>query len=220
MSNPLNYVLITPARNEAEFIDLTIRSIVAQTFRPLKWVIVSDGSTDQTDEIVNSYAAAIRGFSCSECRSAKSVISPARSMLSTLGTNIVKDLNFESSEILMPMSPLNPTYFEFLIGKMAENPRLGVAGAPFREGTFQYDYRYTNIDNVWGGCQLFRRECFEAIGGYMPLQGGGVDHSGGCDSPDARLADENISRAGLPSPPNHEFGYEQRPQVEVQVGSK
>ena len=58
MSNPLNYVLITPARNEAEFIDLTIRSIVAQTFRPLKWVIVSDGSTDQTDEIVKGYAEA------------------------------------------------------------------------------------------------------------------------------------------------------------------
>ena len=60
--------------------------------------------------------------------------------------------------------------------RWGENPRLGVAGAPFREGTFQYDYRFTNIENVWGGCQLFRRECFEAIGGYMPLKGGCIDH--------------------------------------------
>ena len=69
-----------------------------------------------------------------------------------------------------------PDLFEFLIGQMARNPRLGVAGAPFREGSFQYNYRYTNIENVWGGCQLFRRECFEGIGGYMPLKGGCIDH--------------------------------------------
>src|SRR5258708_15304120 len=51
------YVLITPARNEAEYIELTIKSMVAQTVRPLKWVIVSDGSTDATDDIVRKYMA-------------------------------------------------------------------------------------------------------------------------------------------------------------------
>jgi len=51
------YVLITPARNEAQFIELTLKSVVAQTVRPLKWIIVSDGSTDGTDEIVKHYAA-------------------------------------------------------------------------------------------------------------------------------------------------------------------
>src|ERR1700743_2846166 len=51
----LRYVLITPARNEAQYIELTLRSMVAQTARPLKWVIVSDGSTDGTDEIVQRY---------------------------------------------------------------------------------------------------------------------------------------------------------------------
>jgi len=51
------YVLITPARDEAQFIELTIKSVVAQTVRPIKWVIVSDGSTDGTDDIVSKYAA-------------------------------------------------------------------------------------------------------------------------------------------------------------------
>src|SRR4051812_22547619 len=51
------YVLITPARNEAQFIELTLRSVVSQTVTPVKWVIVSDGSTDGTDEIVLKYAA-------------------------------------------------------------------------------------------------------------------------------------------------------------------
>ena len=51
------YVLITPARNEAQFIELTIKSVMAQTVLPLKWIIVSDGSTDGTDDIVRKYVA-------------------------------------------------------------------------------------------------------------------------------------------------------------------
>ena len=57
MSSVDSYVVITAARNEAEFIELTIRSVVAQTVRPVRWVVVSDGSTDDTDEIVRRYAA-------------------------------------------------------------------------------------------------------------------------------------------------------------------
>jgi hypothetical protein len=68
-----------------------------------------------------------------------------------------------------------PEHFGILVGKFAQNPLLGVAGAPFREGNYQYDFRFTSIDNVWGGCQLFRRECFEMIGGYVPMKGGGID---------------------------------------------
>ena len=56
MSDALKYVLITPARNEQAFIEGTIRSVVSQTVLPIKWVIVSDGSTDGTDAIVRGYA--------------------------------------------------------------------------------------------------------------------------------------------------------------------
>lgn len=51
----MNYVLITPARNEADYIELTIQSMIEQTLPPLKWIIVSDGSTDGTDDIVKKY---------------------------------------------------------------------------------------------------------------------------------------------------------------------
>jgi biofilm PGA synthesis N-glycosyltransferase PgaC len=54
---PLNYVLITPARNEEAFIEGTVVSMLAQTVRPERWIIVSDGSTDATDAIVRRYAA-------------------------------------------------------------------------------------------------------------------------------------------------------------------
>ncbi len=51
------YILITPARNEAQFIEQTICSVIAQTIRPVRWIIVSDGSTDATDEIVKRFLA-------------------------------------------------------------------------------------------------------------------------------------------------------------------
>src|SRR5579862_5318218 len=57
MAENISYVIITPARNEAQYIGLTLQSMVKQTVRPAKWVIVSDGSTDGTDDIVRKYAA-------------------------------------------------------------------------------------------------------------------------------------------------------------------
>ena len=48
-------------------------------------------------------------------------------------------------------------------------------GTPFTEGHGTYDFRFTNIEHVSGACQLFRRECFLAVGGYTPIRGGGID---------------------------------------------
>jgi hypothetical protein len=77
--------------------------------------------------------------------------------------NLDADVSFEND------------YFEFLLEKFAENPDLGVAGTPFLQGSFSYDYRFTNIEHVTGSCQLFRRKCFEDIGRYTPVKGGGID---------------------------------------------
>ena len=66
-------------------------------------------------------------------------------------------------------------YFSFLLGKLAKDPTLGLVGTPFKD-TSMYDYRFVSLEHVSGACQLFRRECFEEIGGYVPTKGGGVDH--------------------------------------------
>ena len=79
------YVLITPARNEAEFIELTLKSVVAQTARPLKWVIVSDGSTDGTDEIVGRYAAKHPWIELLRMPERRNAILPGRCTLSMPG---------------------------------------------------------------------------------------------------------------------------------------
>jgi biofilm PGA synthesis N-glycosyltransferase PgaC len=176
MSEALRYALVTPARNEAQYIDLTLKSMVAQTLPPVKWVIVSDGSTDQTDEIVRGYLADYPWIELLRMPERQQRHFAGKVMAFNAGYDRIKDLDFDIIGNLDGDVSFEPGHFEFLIGKLAEDPQLGVAGAPFREGKFQYDYRYSNIENVWGGCQLFRRACFEQIGGYMPLKGGGIDH--------------------------------------------
>jgi len=176
MPNSLSYVLVTPARNEAQYIELTIKSMIAQTRTPRKWVIVSDGSTDQTDQLVAKYLGDYPWIELVRMPERKERHFAGKVHAFNTGYDRVKDLNPGIIGNLDADVSFEPEHFEFLIGKMEENPQLGVTGAPFREGDFQYDYRFTNIENVWGGCQLFRRECFEAIGGYMPLKGGCIDH--------------------------------------------
>jgi biofilm PGA synthesis N-glycosyltransferase PgaC len=171
-----NYVLITPARNEAQFIELTLKSVIAQTVQPLKWVIVSDGSIDGTDDIVRKYATENPWIELLRMPERTERHFAGKVHAFNAGYGRLKTLEFEIVGNLDADVSFEPEHFEFLIEKMAENPQLGVVGAPFREGTFQYDYRFQNIENVWGGCQLFRRECFEEIGGYVPLKGGCIDH--------------------------------------------
>lgn len=176
MPGNLKYVLVTPARDEARFIELTIRSMIAQTHPPLRWVIVSDGSTDGTDEIVSKYLAAYPWIEILRMPERKERHFAGKVHAFNAGYEHVRELLFDVIGNLDADVSFGPDHFAFLLARMAENGRLGLAGAPFREGNFQYDYRYSNVENVWGGCQLFRRECFEDIGGYVPLKAGGIDH--------------------------------------------
>jgi glycosyltransferase involved in cell wall biosynthesis len=176
MAKISNYVIITPARNESQYIELTIRSMISQTRQPLRWVIVSDGSTDGTDEIVKSYSVDYPWIELLRMPERQQRHFAGKASAFNAGYDNVRKLDFDIIGNVDADVSFAPEHFEFLVGKMEGNPRLGVAGAPFREGTYQYDYRFQNIENVWGGCQLFRRECFEAIGGYLPLKGGCIDH--------------------------------------------
>jgi glycosyltransferase involved in cell wall biosynthesis len=170
------YILITPARNEAAFIEHTLSSVVAQTARPAKWVIVSDGSTDGTDEIVARYAAENPWIELVRMPERRERDFAGKVRAFNAGFAGVADCEYEVIGNLDADVSFGNGHFANLVAKLAQDPRLGVVGAPFREGSLQYDYRFSNIENVWGGCQLFRKQCFEDIGGYMPLPGGCIDH--------------------------------------------
>jgi biofilm PGA synthesis N-glycosyltransferase PgaC len=171
----LTYVLITPARNEAAFIELTIKSVISQTVKPLKWIIVSDGSTDGTDEIVRKYAEEHDWIELLRMPERTERHFAGKVYAFNAGYERVKDLEFEVVGNLDADITFDEDYFEFLIKRFAEDDELGVAGTPFREDESMYDYRFTSIEHVSGACQLFRRECFEAIGGYKPIKEGGID---------------------------------------------
>ena len=169
------YVLITPARNEEDNIERVIKSMVAQTVLPMKWVIVSDGSTDGTDDIVKKYLPQNRWIEFVRMPEHGDRQFAAKVGCFNAGYAKVKDLDYEIVGNLDADISFDPEYFEFLLSKYQEDPNLGIAGTPFVEDGKHYDYRFTNIEHVSGACQLFRRKCFEEIGGYVPIKGGGID---------------------------------------------
>jgi biofilm PGA synthesis N-glycosyltransferase PgaC len=171
----LKYVLITPARNEATFIEETIKSVVSQSLPPIKWVIVSDGSTDGTDDIVKQYASQHQWIELVRMPERRERHFAGKVGAFNAGQAMVSDLEYDIIGNLDADITFDSGYFDFLMRKFAANPRLGVAGTPFEEEDRQYDYRFASTEHVSGACQLFRRECFEQIGGYLPMKSGGID---------------------------------------------
>jgi len=170
------YVLITPARNEAKFIELTIKSVVAQTLRPEKWVIVSDGSTDGTDDVVKYYAGQHDWIELVRRPERNERHFAAKVDAFNTGSSRLKNVSYEViGNLDADISFEDRQYFEYLMGRFAGNPELGVAGTSYQEGNETYPSRVHSMRDVWGACQMFRRECFEAIGGYQPVRGGGID---------------------------------------------
>jgi glycosyltransferase involved in cell wall biosynthesis len=172
---PLRYVVITPARNEGKYIRRTLESMVAQTCPPLRWVVVSDGSTDDTDEIVKEYTRRHDWIELVRLPEQRDRSFAAKVQGFESGFARVKYLPFDLVASLDADIEFEPDYFEFLLSKFADIPRLGVGGTPFVEGDRHYNFEYSNIEHVSGACQVFRRQCYEDIGGYQRIKGGGID---------------------------------------------
>jgi len=174
-AHSLRYVLITPARNEEEYLGRTIASVTAQTVKPLRWVIVSDGSTDRTDEIATRAAAAHPWIELVRMPERSSRDFAGKVGAFNVGRAHVAHLDYDVIGSLDADLEFAPNYFEYLLDRFAEDPSLGLAGTPFEEAGKIYDYRFSSVDHVSGACQLFRRACYDGIGGYQPLEGGGID---------------------------------------------
>jgi glycosyltransferase involved in cell wall biosynthesis len=171
-----SYVLISPARNEAEFIELTIRSVVAQTIHPLKYVIVSDGSTDGTDEIVRSYTRDYPWIELVQMPARRERHFAGKAYAFNAGLARLESLDYDVIGNLDADVSFDAGYFAFLLARLADDPSLGVVGTAFEDKSLHYDYRFVSIEHVAGPLQVFRRKCLEDIGGYVPSKSGGVDH--------------------------------------------
>jgi GT2 family glycosyltransferase len=173
--NDLSYVLITPARNEADHIGNTIESVIGQTRLPARWIIVSDGSTDGTDDVIREYGRRQEWIGFVRMDEHRDRQFAAKVQAFNAGYKALGETPYDIIGNLDADITFGRGYFQFLMGKFEADPMLGVAGTPFVDDGVQYDYRFTNIEHVSGACQMFRRECFEQIGGYVPIKGGGID---------------------------------------------
>jgi len=176
-TSTLGYVLITPSRNEEALIEKTIQSVIHQTVLPLKWVIVNDGSTDSTGAIAERYAAEHNWIEVVNRPVRKERNFAAKVHAFNAGQERLKDINYEIIGNLDSDVLLDKDHFEFLLGKFRDEPRLGVAGTVFREegGYNSGTDSFEGQNYVSGQCQVFRRECFEEIGGYFANKAGGID---------------------------------------------
>lgn len=170
------YVLITPARNEEAFIAKTIESMIHQTYLPLRWIIVNDGSTDATARIVEGYAATYNWIELVNVPVRNDRNFAGKVYAFNAGRERVTGLQYEVIGNLDADISFDEDHFEFLLEKFRDDPRLGVAGTIFREEG--YNSGEDSLEghlHVAGACQLFRRRCFDEIGGYVPNRSGGID---------------------------------------------
>jgi len=167
------YVIITPVRDEEAFIEGTIRSVVSQTALPLQWVIVDDGSTDRTAEIVGGYLAANhwiklvrltdRGYYHAGAGVVEAFYKGYENLSATGYDFIVKldgDVSFERG------------YFEMLLKRFDEDRRLGIAsGSLIMPVGGSFVMEDTQPDHPIGASKMYRKECFLDIGGLKAIPG-------------------------------------------------
>jgi biofilm PGA synthesis N-glycosyltransferase PgaC len=171
------YVIVTAARNEAANLERLFGCVLAQTVEPLAWIIVSDGSTDGTDELARRLAAGtpwVR-FLRREKPAAESQriekVAPGKVGAVETGLASLGGLAYDFLAILDADVTLGPSYYERVLQRFGADPSLGIAGgmvanilpdgSPARGG-------FKNPDAVGGPIQMFRRGCYEDIGGYKP----------------------------------------------------
>lgn len=165
------YLLISPCRNEEKFMRRTLDSVVAQTLPPSLWVIVDDGSTDSTPDILAEYAARYEFIR---------VVTRQNRGRRSVGPGVI-DAFYEGYDTIDVNQfgfickldldlDLPPRYFELLIQRMEGNPRIGCcSGKPY----FVDKVRGKLIsekcgdENAIGASKFYRKECFLQIGGFI-----------------------------------------------------
>lgn len=170
------YALITPAHNEAEYIGRTINSVLAQTVLPMCWVIVSDRSSDGTDAIIIDYSRRVDFIRYVRAEGGSERGTPSKVAAIRLALKTIVGVDYDFVGNLDADVSFGPRYFEFLLRMFIERPELGIVGG--RIHLYQHgrlvEYR-SSLESVAGAVQLFRRSCFETIGGYSPLPDGFED---------------------------------------------
>jgi glycosyltransferase involved in cell wall biosynthesis len=169
----IRYVIVTPVRDEEAHLEMTIASVSAQTIRPVEWVIVNDGSTDRTREIIDRNAAQspwIRGVHRPNRGFRKSGGGVVEAFYD--GYNALRCEDWEFIVKLDGDLSFSPDYFMRCFEHFKEQPLLGIGGGDIyhkfgRELKLQANPKF----HVRGATKIYRRACWEAIGGLWSAPG-------------------------------------------------
>jgi len=177
MMSTRRYVLISAARNEEAYIERTILSVIAQTILPQKWVIVSDGSTDRTDEIVKRYESDHNFIRLVRKEPDRSRDFASKVFAIRAGMKLLENIEYDFIGILDTDVSFDPEYYERVLEKFEQKPKLGIGGGVIHDKHGgNYHRQFTSfLWSVNGAIQMFPRKCWEDISGYIPLKRGGVD---------------------------------------------
>jgi len=163
------YVLISPCRNEAEYMKETLDSVVAQSVRPAKWVIVDDGSTDETPRMLEEFARdhdwvqIVTRSDRGHRAVGPGVIDAFYSGYSAINPGDYDFLCKLDLDLRLPSR-----YFEILISRMAENPKLGTcSGKAYIEQKGRLIFERHGDETSLGMTKFYRVSCFQDIGGFV-----------------------------------------------------
>jgi len=177
LSDPREYVLISAARNEERYIEATIESVANQTILPVHWIIVSDGSTDSTDRIVERSQRRYPFIRLVRLEGGQGRSFARQANALNAGVSLLADRSYSFIGMLDADITFSERYHERIFKRFAVNRRLGICGGFIHEkkhGRF-VPRRNNSIGSVPGGIQMFSRPCFETIGRFVPLKYGGLD---------------------------------------------
>jgi glycosyltransferase involved in cell wall biosynthesis len=173
-THPTGYVIITAVRDEARHIRETIKSVVRQTVQPRQWVIVDDGSTDGTAEMIDDVSVQWpwitplhqpnRGFRDADTGAVGAFLAGYRSLILDeweFLANLDGDLSFE------------PQYFEKCFEEFQKDPQLGIGGGSlyYLNGSGRMEFEPYPRFHVRGATKIYRRACWDAIGGVVEVSG-------------------------------------------------
>ena len=169
MSSVKSYVLISPCRNEADYMRQTLDTVIGQSVQPTKWVIVDDGSTDSTPQILAEYARK-HDWITIVTRTDRGHRAVGPGVIDAFYTGY-KTINPDDYNYLCKLDldlrlPLR--YFEILIARMEENPRIATcSGKAYIEENGQLLSERHGDETSLGMTKFYRVSCFKAIGGFV-----------------------------------------------------
>ena len=169
------YVVVTPVRDEVATIACTIRAVTSQTVRPAEWIIVSDGSTDGTDDVVREASEIHQWIRLLRVGDRQGRCFSAVVRNTEAGILALSHRDYQYLGLLDADVDFQENYFERLISRFEANSRLGLAGGVVIDRGKPRDRFPANVLDVPGAVQFFRRSCFEQIGGLIAIPEGGWD---------------------------------------------